>query len=218
MAGQKAVVIGGAQGAGRTIARTLAAAGAAVTLTDATAGTAAAFAQTFGQAGADCDPGDGDALRRLAGEAGDCALVVLVVNGADIAATAQAAQHTVEAFIPALSAQRGALVLALSLPPAPGVWHEAAAGWVAAATAALAGRHAGDGVRVNAVIGLAPDAPALPRFMSAGPAPAPAPVPLGRLPDARAFAAAVLALGGADAAAITGQVLRLDGGRGAAMP
>jgi len=223
MAGGTAIVIGGAQGSGRALSRALTGAGARVIVTDPDAGVAATFAQGIGQQGLACDPGDGAALARLAGEAGDADLVLLALDGSggDAALLARSVAATVAGAVahlaPVLEARGGgALLCVLTLSPAPDPWQEAAAGWLGAATVALSARLAARRVRVNAVVALADDAPPLPRFMAARAA-APAPqVPLAALPGPRAIAAAALSLCGEDAAAVTGQVLRLDGGRGAA--
>lgn len=214
LAGQQAVVIGGARGIGRALARALVEAGAETILTDPSPGVAEDFAQTLGQKGIRWDAAEN------APDVGTPGLVVLAFDPAapapdalsDMAATFAAA---VEQVVPLTEAQGGgALVAVLALPPAPDIWDEARVGWLSSATAALAARSAPTGVRVNAVIALVDDAPGLPSFMAARATAPPPAVPLAVLPGPRAIAAAALALCGDDAGAVTGQVLRLDGGRG----
>lgn len=213
LAGQRALVIGGAKGIGRALSRALVEGGAEAVLTDPSPDVAREFAQTLGQRGVQWD-----AVEELPDD-GAPGIVILVFDPAGDAPGALADMATtfaaaVEQFIPPMQARGGgALLAALALPPVPDVWDEARAGWLASATAALAGRLATAGVRVNAVIALMDDAPGLPSFMAARAA-APPSVPLAALPGPRALAASVLALCGDDAGSMTGQVLRLDGGRG----
>lgn len=211
MAGQQAIVIGGAQATGRALVRALLEAGAEVRSTLA-GSTPPAL---------DCDPADAAAFAALAEGAGAFDLAALTLEGAqgDLAGISAAIHGAAAHLIPAMVARGGgALLFVLTLSAEPDPFHEAAAGWLATATAALAARHASERLRVNAVVALTRDAPALPRFMAAAAAAAPPPVPLATLPDPRAVAAAALALCGSEAAAITGQVLRLDGGRAAVTP
>lgn len=219
MHGQQAIVIGGAQGAGRALSRALIAAGARVTVAAPGEGVAETFAATIGQQGIDCDPGDDASLLRLAHAGGEFGLVVvaLAATGGDPGPMVAAVRSIDAVLGPAMAARGGgAFLFVLTLPPAPDPWHEAAAGWLAAAVAALAARHAGAGLRVNAVVALADDSPALPSFMSTSAPAAPPTAPLGALPCPREIAAAALALCGSGARVITGQVLRLDGGQGRA--
>ncbi|MCC7321394.1 MAG: SDR family oxidoreductase [Rubellimicrobium sp.] len=228
MAGLEAVVIGGGHGAGLALVRGLTDAGASVLLTAPDEGTATTLARSLGQEGRGCDPADDAALALLAGHVqaarppADLVAVSLGLNGAatgDPAAFAAGIVTPVMAvlhhFAPPMQARgRGAFLLLLTLPPDPDPFAEGAAGWLSAITRTCAGRWAADGVRANAVVALVQDAPALPRFMAArAPAAAPPPVPLGMLPRMQDVAAAALALCAPAAAAMSGQVVRLDGGR-----
>lgn len=215
ISGQRAIVVGGVQGPGKALARALVGAGARVTLAAPGAGVAASFAAMIGQQGIDCDPGDAAALaRQVEGQEFALAAVVLAAGDGDPGPLAAALRGVETALVPGLAARGGALLVVLGLPPAPDPWQESCAAWLESAVAGLAARHAGAGVRVNAVVALVNEEPALPSFMTAGAAAAAAPpVPLGRLPGPRDVAAAALMLCDAGAGAITGQVLRLDGGR-----
>lgn len=210
LVGRQAIVIGRAQAAGRAVLRALLEAGAEVhgDLPDATTPVDSAAAEAT-------------SIATLAESAGRFDLAVLTLDGmqGDVAAISAAVRETAVHLLPAMASRGGGtLVMALTLPAAPDTFHEAAAGWLSTATASLAARHAGDKLRINAVVALVSDTPVLPRFMAAAAAATPPPVPLATLPDPRAIAAAVLALCGSDATAITGQVLRIDGGRGSVTP
>lgn len=222
---RRGLVMGGARGTGQAIARALAEAGMRLILTDEDAAAAEAAARPLGATGLACLPMDGGSVGRLAyaasDAAGDLDLLVLALNGAGRAAPTDAEFdaatharmrplfHLVRHFAPAMLARgQGAVLMVLTLPPGPDVWAEAAAGWVAGAVRALAADWAASGVTINALVVRRDDSPALPRFMTR---PAPAPVPLGRLPQPAEIASAALALCGP---AVTGQVLRLDGGSG----
>lgn len=213
LAGQRALVIGGAKGIGRALSRALVEGGAEAVLTDPSPGVAMEIAQTLGQRGVQWDAAE------AMPDVGAPGVVILAFDPAGPAPGTLAEMATtfaaaVEQFIPPMQARGGgALLAALALPPVPDVWDEARAGWLASATVALAARFAPARVRVNAVIALVDDTPGLPSFMAARAA-APPSVPLAALPDPRAMASAALALCGEDASSITGQVLRLDGGRG----
>lgn len=213
LAEQRALVIGGAQGIGRVLSRALVEAGAAVILSDPDADQAESFARTLGQTGLGWDMSGDAPPADVIGEP-DLAVITCDMSGPSGAVLndlTQAFDAVVEQILPQMQGG-GAALAVLALPPAPDFRHEAAAGWLAAATRALASRFASAQIRVNAVIALLDDAPGLPSFMGsrvASPLPA---VPLATLPGPRTVATAALSLCGADAASVTGQVLRLDGG------
>lgn len=213
LAGQQAVVIGGAKGIGRALSRALVEAGAEVILTDPSPGVAVDFAQTLGQRGLRWDTA---ADTPDVGTPGIIALAFESSGSAPEALTEMAATFaaTIEQLVPAIeTGGGGAIVAVLVLPTTPNAWDEARAGWLKSATSSLASRFARAHVRVNAVIALLDDAPDLPSFMATRAAAPPPPVPLAALPGPRTIAAAALSLCGQDAASVTGQVLRLDGGQ-----
>lgn len=220
MAGETAIVINGAQGVGRALSRALGDSGARVILTDPAPGVAADFAGTLGQTGLECDPSGNAALAQIAETTSDLdvAVVSLDGTGADPVSTLSAITlpvvHASTYLAPVIGAGGGGAVLfVLILPAQPDPWHEASAGWLTAATRGLAAQLAPKGIRVNAIVALADEAPPLPRFMAAGSSAPPPEVPLAALPGPRAIAAAALTLCSSDADSMTGQVLRLDGGR-----
>lgn len=233
MTGRNGVIFDGARGAGQALARVLSDTGWRLVLTDPDADAAGTAARSLGQTGRACDPCDGASVGRLAYDAadalGDIDLVALVLNGAGPARDAQSRDaeafdrlladrarplyHAARHFAPPMIARgSGTILIVATLPAGPDPWQDAAAGWIAAATRALSAEWAGSGVRVNALLAARDDTPPLPRFMAARAPVAKPPVPLGALPQPAEIAAAALPLcaGGA----MTGQVLRIDGGRG----
>ncbi len=240
--GRTAIVTGGAGGFGAGIARALAQAGVLVCVADLNPELAAAMGAEIGGFGAAVDVTDHASVGKLAyltaDRLGDVDILVNAtapahvprpldeVSEADfdriLSAHAKAIYLTARHFVPPMKARGAGVILNLAatagVSPRPKVnWFGAAKGWVIAATEGMAVELAPHGIRVNALVPVTDDNPALPSFMGGAKsdlkARALAAIPLGRFatPDDLGQAAVFLC---SDAAGlITGVSLNVDGGR-----
>lgn len=237
--GQTALVIGAASPAGTAIARALHAAGARLCLADTAP--PAALAQDLSALALPLDPCDDTAFAQLAYAAGDALgdidiLVIAIAPAQPPRAMAETpppdfdhllALHTrplylaTRHFLPAMQARgRGTVLTCAPLPgsgaAAPHGWHGPARAWVIAATESLAAAAAPQGLRVNAILPVTDDSPAVPSFMRTATAPARqqalSAVPLGRFAAPADIGAAAVFLCSDAAAFLTGVILPVDGG------
>jgi hypothetical protein len=136
--------------------------------------------------------------------------VALVLNAAGAGATTDSLvaaglapfRDMLDRHAATLRSRGGAIVVVVLLPPAPDLWQQMMADWIAAGIARCATGWAAAGPRINGIIAVLDDSPALPRFL----APRPAATHEARPAD---VAAAAVAFCADSAAAITGQVLRM---------
>ena len=237
--GKTAVIIGGATGFGAAIARALAQNGAQVIIGDPDEAAAAMLAQDIGGLWSAVEPVQNGAMGAMAYKVADqLGDIDILVNAFVPPVGSKPLDEWTEAefdqyvmaqtkpvylatrhFVPAMKARHGGVILSI-LGPAKTTssWPDAAYGWAAAGTRAMARELAPFGIRVNALSVLTDTSPALPGFLGGTKNDARARklagIPLGRftLPDDLAQAAVFLC---SDAAGlITGMVLDIDGGAG----
>lgn len=237
-----AIVMGGATGFGAGIARALAAAGARVCVADANGDLAASIGTDIGGFGTGVDVTDNASVGKLAYLAsdrlGDVDILVNATMPAHIprlleevteaefdrmlAGHARAIFLTARHFVPPMKARGQGVILNLAattgVSPRPRVnWFGASKAWVIAATQGMAVELAPHGIRVNAVVPVTDDSPALPSFMGGAKgdhkARAIAAIPLGRFATADDVGQAALFLCSDAATLITGVALDVDGGR-----
>ena len=95
-------------------------------------------------------------------------------------------------------------------------WHGPARAWIIAATESLAAEYAPHGLRVNAILPITDDSPAVPSFMRAASSPlrqqALAAIPLGRFASPTDIGAAAVFLCSDAATFLTGVILPIYGG------